>query len=75
MSEVLHAVLDASESELKPIEISTKDKYGNVYEDIPRRVPDVTKAFKLLGWKPKTSMQEGVTKTVEWAKKNTWYLK
>ena len=74
MSEVLDAVLEASGSEFKPIDVSTNEKYGDVYEDIPRRVPDVTKAFKLLGWKPKTSMKEGVQKTVKWAKANSWYL-
>jgi len=74
MSEVIDAVLEASGSKLKPVNVSTKQKYGNVYEDIPRRVPDVTKAFELLGWKPATDMKEGVKKTVEWAKVNSWYL-
>ena len=74
MSEVIDAVLEASGSKSKPINVSTKEKYGSVYEDIPRRVPDVTKAHKLLGWKPETNMKEGVKKTVEWAKANSWYL-
>lgn len=74
MSEVLDAVLEAADSDFEPIQILTNEKYGSVYEDIPRRVPSVTKAFELLGWEPKTSMREGVQKTVEWAKKNSWYL-
>ena len=60
--------------EIKPINISTAQRYGNVYEDIPRRVPDVAKAYKLLGWAPKTGMSDGVQKTVDWARENSWYL-
>jgi UDP-glucose 4-epimerase len=71
---VVQAVLDASDSRLIPLEISTQEKYGSVYEDIPRRVPDVSKALQLLEWEPKTSMLEGVGKTVQWAKRNQWYL-
>ena len=74
MSEVVDAVLEAADSDFEPIHILTNEKYGSVYEDIPRRVPSVTKAFELLGWEPKTSMREGVQKTVKWAKKNSWYL-
>lgn len=74
MSEVVQAVLESAESDLDIIHIKTDDRYGGVYEDIPRRVPSVDKAFSLLGWKPSTSMQLGVKKTVEWAKDNEWYL-
>jgi dTDP-alpha-D-glucuronic acid decarboxylase len=75
MSEVVSAVLDAANSNLPIIDISTSERYGDVYEDIPRRVPSVDKAYELLGWKPKTSMREGVRNTVLWAKENDWYLK
>lgn len=75
MAEVVDAVLQASESDLDIIKIKTSDRYGEVYEDIPRRVPSVDKAFRLLGWTPRTSMRDGVRKTVSWAKDNEWYLK
>ncbi len=72
--EVVNTILKASNSNLKITHIKTKERYGNVYEDIPRRVPSIDKAFSLLGWKPATSMEEGVKKTIDWAKKNDWYL-
>ncbi|MDA7801202.1 GDP-mannose 4,6-dehydratase [Candidatus Pelagibacter sp.] len=75
MSEVVNAVLQSSDSNLEITHVKTEERYGNVYEDIPRRVPTIDKAFNLLGWKPVTSMQAGVKKTVNWAKKNDWYLK
>lgn len=75
MAEVVDAVLEASRSELSVIDVETSARYGEVYEDIPRRVPSVEKAFELLGWRPITSMKDGVKKTVSWAKNNEWYLK
>tara|TARA_Y100000022_G_scaffold195853_1_gene202001 strand:+ start:1297 stop:2277 length:981 start_codon:yes stop_codon:yes gene_type:complete len=74
MMEVIDAVIKAADSDLKPKNVSTMQKYGNVYEDIPRRVPDISKAFDLLDWSPKTTMENGVQKTVDWAKLNNWYL-
>jgi len=34
-------------------------------DDPQRRKPDISKARKLLGWEPKTSLEEGLRKTVE----------
>jgi UDP-glucose 4-epimerase len=74
MTEVIDAILKATGSNLLPDNILTDEKYGKVYEDIPRRVPAVDKANLLLDWQPTTSMEMGVKKTVEWVKKNKWYL-
>ena len=42
--------------------------YGMSYEDIKRRVPDVSKAKHLLNWEAKISLEEGLRKTIEWFK-------
>ncbi len=34
--------------------------------DIQRRIPDVSKAQRVLGWRPKTSLEEGLRLTIEW---------
>ena len=52
----------------------TASKYGDRYEDIQRRVPDVAKARDLLGWKATTALDDGVARTVEWARRNDWWL-
>ncbi len=44
-----------------------------VFQDLPkddpkRRYPDITKANRLLGWMPKTDLEEGLRKTIEWFK-------
>lgn len=55
--------------------VDTEKEIGSDFEDIPRRVPDVSKAKKILGWKAKTQLREGVKLTVEWVKANSWWLK
>ncbi len=38
--------------------------------EIARLICDYSKAKKLLGWNPKTSLKQGIKKTMEWMKKN-----
>lgn len=53
---------------------STEEVFGNTYQDITRRVPDVTKAQSLLGWAASTSVSAGVGMTIEWARAHPWWL-
>lgn len=55
--------------------VNTKSKFGEQYEDIGRRVPDVSKAKKILGWEVKTQLEDGIKQTIDWIKKNSWWLK
>ncbi|MDG4666781.1 GDP-mannose 4,6-dehydratase [Mycobacterium sp. 236(2023)] len=52
----------------------TAERYGASYEDIPRRVPDSTKAQRELGWRLQVDLEEGLRRTIEWARANPWYL-
>jgi UDP-glucose 4-epimerase len=40
--------------------------YGDGYEDVPRRVPDVTRMVQLLGVRATTSLDEGLAQTIGW---------
>ena len=40
--------------------------YGTSYEDISRRVPDVTKMHQVLGVRAETPLAEGLRRTVAW---------
>jgi dTDP-glucose 4,6-dehydratase len=47
----------------------SKVAYLPLPEDDPKvRQPDITLARRLLGWEPKVSLQEGLTKTVAYFK-------
>jgi UDP-glucose 4-epimerase len=48
--------------------ISSEGKYGTSYEDIPRRVPDVSKAREKLGFESTTTLEEGLRYTIQWYK-------
>jgi len=53
-----------------------KVEYGEFHKaDMRDTWADITKAKELLGWEPKTSLEEGVKKTVEWFLENWDWLK
>ena len=55
--------------------VDTATQYGGRYEDIPRRIPDSTKAQRKLGWRLQVDVEEGIRRTIDWARANPWYLK
>lgn len=57
-----------------PTRVDTAASLGSVYEDLPRRVPDNARARTLLGWRCDTSLMDGITRTVAWARANPWWL-
>ena len=71
LAEMLNEIADeTTKAEIKLIpynEISS----GRKYQDVMRRVPDTTKAERILGVKAKTSMREGLRLTYEWQKEIT----
>ena len=48
----------------KVVTQSENDFYGQGYQDIPVRVPDITEARNLLEWEPKVDVAEAVRKTL-----------
>ena len=74
MSEIVNNCIELSGSDIKPNFVDTNKKYGKVYQDIKNRVPDVSKARDLLGWTAETDTIIGIKKTIDWVKKNNWYL-
>ncbi len=74
MKDVVETVLRVTGSKAGYMKFDTKKEYGDRYEDIPRRIPKVEKAARLLGWKAEIQLEEGVGRIVEWARKNPWWL-
>lgn len=40
--------------------------FAGRYEDVPKRVPEISKASKLLNFRPKIELEEGLPITIEW---------
>ncbi len=74
IAEAIDVISKVATFEQKVKKINTNDLYGNTYEDILRRVPDVSKIEHEIDWVAKTNLDEGVAKTIEWVKKNDWWL-
>ena len=74
MQEVVDNVIRLVDVELIPERIDTEELYSGKYEDIDRRVPDVTKIYNEIGWKATTSLVEGLSNTINWARESDWWL-
>ncbi|MDG6921180.1 MAG: GDP-mannose 4,6-dehydratase [Nitrososphaerota archaeon] len=68
VDEVVKIALRVCGSNLEPVHVDTKKHLGERYEDIGRRVPDSSKASRMLGWSATTPIEAGIKQTVEWMK-------
>lgn len=50
------------------IEYIPYDKLSKGYQDVIRRVPDLTKSQRILGYKAKVSLEKGLPVTIDWQK-------
>ena len=46
--------------------IVSLESIGGNYQDVRHRVPDLSKAKRLLGFEPQVSLEEGLAKTLAW---------
>ena len=58
--------LAGKSGQISPKHVPYDEFYGSSYEDIPRRTPVTTKAKEILGVQPRTTLEEGLGKTIEW---------
>ncbi len=73
--EAVRAVLAASGSDLVPTHADAKATFGAGFDEIPRRVPDVRKAERVLGWVARSDLPDGLRPTVEWARAHPEWLR
>jgi UDP-glucose 4-epimerase len=74
IKDVVAAIISHAGAEIAPELVDTAAMYGTRYEDIARRIPDSSKAHGELGWSPGVGIEEGIRRTVAWARDNPWYL-
>ena len=65
LAKMIHR-LSASAAPLRMEFVPYKKISGQDYEDVRRRIPDVSKAERLLGFKATISLEEGLARTIEW---------
>jgi len=46
------------------VDVDSREFYGEGYEDSDRRIPDITKAQTLLGWRPKYGIDETIERSM-----------
>jgi len=73
--EAIGMTLAACGSSLEPIYEDPRSRFGAGFDEIPRRVPDVSKAGRLLGWTPRVDLPEGLAATVAWARSHPEWFK
>jgi UDP-glucose 4-epimerase len=48
------------------IELIPYESFPGSYEDVRRRIPDMTKSREVLGFEPAVTLREGLTRLWEW---------
>ncbi|UCC81325.1 MAG: GDP-mannose 4,6-dehydratase [Candidatus Zixiibacteriota bacterium] len=46
------------------------ESFGGGYEDVKRRIPDLSKAKRILGYEWRMRLTDGLSKTIEWHRNN-----
>lgn len=71
---VVDRIVELSGSDVEPEPFDTSDAYGSGYEDVPRRIPGVERARRLLDWEARTQLDHGLAQTIEWARHHPGWL-
>ncbi|MDE3059640.1 MAG: bifunctional UDP-4-keto-pentose/UDP-xylose synthase [Pseudomonadota bacterium] len=70
LAEMMLEIVDASpgykgiRAQINITAAKGEEHYGQGYQDVQRRVPKIGNAAKWLDWKPKTSLRNGIEKTI-----------
>ena len=67
LAELLKDIASVSDAKITLIPYDSISK-GRKYQDVMRRVPDTSKAERILGVKAQTDLEEGLRRTFEWQK-------
>lgn len=59
-----HVVLENVESDSAIEFVSHEEAYGSGFEDVERRVPDITRIRTATGWEPSRTLRECVADVV-----------
>ncbi len=66
--ELAQAVKAVTRSKSKIVFVPHESYYGPGFEDTRRRIPSIEKARRLLGFRPRVGLREGLRRTVAWCR-------
>ena len=69
INELARMIRDLSGSSSEIVHVPYTSAYGPHFEETRRRVPDVTRAREVLGFEARTTLEEGLRRTLEWFRK------
>ncbi len=64
--ELAQLILRLTGSESEIVHMPYETAYGLDFEETRRRVPDITRAQEVLGFETRTTLEEGLRRTLEW---------
>ena len=65
MKELALIVKRLTKSSSEIVYIPYKDVYKEGFEDMKRRIPDISKIKSIIGYQPKISLEEGLKKIIK----------
>lgn len=66
INELAVKVRELADSESPIVQVPYEKAYGPGYEDMPARIPDISRAKAILQYKPMVSLDEGLRISIEW---------
>jgi UDP-glucose 4-epimerase len=64
LARLVHELCDTSQP--LNLKIVPYASFGGKYEDVPRRIPDITRAREVLGFAPRVGIEDGLAATIQW---------
>ncbi len=66
--ELAKKIIDMTGSSSEIVYIDYKDIFDGKFEDMKRRIPDITKIRNTIGWEPKTDLDQLLQKVIDYEK-------
>lgn len=74
MKELALRCISISKKDIKPVFVPIKESDRTADREINKRIPDISKAKKILEYEPKISLSEGILKFIEHGRvEETWF--
>jgi UDP-glucose 4-epimerase len=70
IKDLANKVIELTKSKSRIVYKTRSEVFGNNFEEPTRRVPDISKISKVIGWTPKKSLDEIILEVVEYLKDN-----